>query len=145
MSMRHTLFAVALATLAGVAAAMPPEMSEDPALAQAALLQSAADDFRTHNPPQQVRGVHLRVIQQEHGRYLYLLCGEFLPAGDDAQWTAFATVRTDPYEQWLGGQGEALCAQARQYDAERVDLSGQLQERLERGADAAATSADDDA
>ena len=61
------------------------------------------------------------------------MCGEFLPAeahGEDG-WTAFATIKTNPYEQWLGNQAAGFCgASTIAWDGEE-DLSSALQSRME--------------
>jgi hypothetical protein len=61
----------------------------------------------------------------------YLLCGEFAQAGaGPPRWIAFATIKTDPYEQWLGGQAQALCERALPLAESPDDLSQALQARL---------------
>lgn len=56
-----------------------------------------------------MRAVRLGVATGEDGAARDVLCGEFTRAGAEARWIPFATVRTDPYEQWLGGAATALC------------------------------------
>ncbi len=79
------------------------------------LLDSSASDFRLHGPqPAQVRKVRAGYLVTDEGTKQYVLCGEFLPAaGDEAtQWTRFATIKTDPYEQWIGGQADNWCGRS---------------------------------
>src|SRR5262245_60110840 len=71
------------------------------------LITSAATDFRTHPPnPVRFREVRMGHVTSPNGELSYRLCGEFLPAeqGGKAEWIAFATIKTSPYEQWIGGQ-----------------------------------------
>jgi hypothetical protein len=77
------------------------------------LISAAATDFDTHRPPDPVRfrDVRLGHLMTDSGERRYLLCGFYLPAqgGGGAEWTPFATIRTDPYEQWLGSQASGYC------------------------------------
>src|SRR3954452_19347226 len=71
------------------------------------LLQFAASDFGAHSPAiAHVRNVRVGHVLTARGQKQYLLCGEFVPAKSErkGEWTPFATIKTDPYEQWLGGQ-----------------------------------------
>jgi hypothetical protein len=99
---------------------------------QESLVSWAASDFTTHgNRPEKVRNVHVRYSENDTGERSYMLCGQFLPAsGAKASWTHFATIKTDPYEQWIGSQAEALCERALPLSASDVDLSSELQARL---------------
>jgi hypothetical protein len=108
----------------------------------AALVAWAASDFAAHGPrPERIRNAHVRYAEGEDGGVRrYMLCGQFLPAGGGAKpggakpgWTQFATIATDPYEQWIGGQAEALCARARPSAGRVGDLSSTLEARLHRG------------
>jgi hypothetical protein len=102
---------------AGVADARP-----DPALDE--LLALAANDFHIHRPPQPsrfraVRAVRAGMLKREDGGGQLMICGEFLPLRTDgeAQWSAFATIKTSGYEQWLGDQARGFC--------ERLDVAWQ--------------------
>lgn len=46
-------------------------------------------------------------------------------------WTDFATVRTDPYEQWVGGSAADMCARAAPMAADGSDLSSAIQSAIE--------------
>lgn len=101
----------------------------------ASLLAAAATDFHTHRPPDPVRfrGVRIGHVMTSRGDAQYLLCGEFLPAqeGANAEWTPFATIKTAPYEQWIGPQAAGLCQNASVIWDEVGDLSSSLQSRLD--------------
>ena len=77
------------------------------------LLTAAATDFHTHRPPDPVRFRHVRIghFMTPSGEEQYMLCGQFLPAqaGDNAQWTPFATIKTSGYEHWNGAQAAGFC------------------------------------
>lgn len=97
------------------------------------LLTSSASDFATHGPsPGQFRNVHLRYADKDDGVRVYMLCGQFLPAGEAAaRWTPFQTIRTDPYEQWIGAMAEAACEHASPVPGVDGDLSQALRARLD--------------
>jgi len=99
------------------------------------LLTAAATDFHRHSPPDLVRfrDVRLGHLITAGGEKQYLLCGEFLPAQErgNAVWTHFATIRTDPYEQWLGAQAAGICRNPSVTWDTVSDLSSSLQNRLD--------------
>ncbi|HEX6368603.1 MAG TPA: hypothetical protein VF006_06715 [Longimicrobium sp.] len=109
----------------------PRNVSLDPAVEF--LLTSAATDFHTHRAsyPARFRNVRSGYFVTVEGTRQYRLCGEFLPAqqGGEAEWTRFATITTDPYEQWLGGQTAPFCDSSVTWH--RGDLSSLLQSRLD--------------
>ena len=97
------------------------------------LLGYAASDFGAHSPVAQVRNVRVGYVLTAKGEKQYLLCGEFVPAHSERQgdWTTFATIKTDPYEQWLGGQAESWCKHAKvKWEENAGDLSPALRSRL---------------
>lgn len=99
------------------------------------LLTAAATDFHTHRPPDPVRFRDVRIghIMTPSGEEQYRLCGQFLPAqeGDKAEWTPFATIKTDPFEQWIGAQAAVFCQGASVIWDKVGDLSSSLQSRLD--------------
>jgi hypothetical protein len=109
----------------------PRNASLDPAVEF--LLTSAATDFHTHRGsyPARFRNVRSGYFVTADGTRQYRLCGEFLPAqeGGTAGWTRFATITTDPYEQWLGGQAAPFCDSSVTWH--EGDLSSLLQSRLD--------------
>lgn len=96
-----------------------------------ALLSHAADDFRQHMkpPPDQFRRVRLGQFTAPDGQTRTVLCGEF-KVGARGGWTPFATVQTDPYEQWLGGGAQGFCKAPGFKPTTAQDLSRDLQRQL---------------
>lgn len=77
------------------------------------LLAAAAEDFRTSGDARPVAIRKARVgYFPEAGTGRYVLCGRFRPAAG-TEWVQFATIKTSPYEQWIGGMAEAQCANKR--------------------------------
>lgn len=97
------------------------------------LIAWSAADFSASGPrPSQVRNVHLRYAVDKAGTRSTLLCGEFLAAGEEKpEWTDFATIKTDPYEQWIGNMARSQCEHATAVAANAEDLSARLQQRLD--------------
>lgn len=99
------------------------------------LLTTAATDFHNHRPPDPLRfrDVRLGHLTGSNGEKRYILCGQFLPAEgkDKAEWTSFVTIKTDPYEQWLGAQAAAFCNDSSVVWENVSDLSSLLQSRLD--------------
>src|SRR6476661_4442762 len=97
------------------------------------LLTTAANDFHTHRPPEPVRFRDVRIghVVTPTGQEHYMLCGQFLPAqeGGTAQWTAFATIKTSPYEQWIGAPAAGFCQGTSVVWDKVGDLSPSLQSR----------------
>lgn len=122
----------ALAMSLASAVAQPPTDPAPP------LLMHAAEDFRQHSQPlpDQFRRVRLGQFTAPDGRMRTVLCGEF-KAGLRSPWTPFATVQTDPYEQWLGDAGRGFC-RAPGFKPVGKDLSGTLLRQV--AAPAAASS-----
>jgi hypothetical protein len=97
------------------------------------LLNAAAADFRAQGArrPVSFRNVRSGYLVSE-GTRQDRLCGEFLPASTDgkADWIPFVTIRTSPYEQWLGGQAVQFCKDAAmKWDED--DLSSRLLRRFD--------------
>ena len=99
------------------------------------LITAAATDFHTHRPPHPVRfrDVRLGHVMTPSGEEQYMLCGELLPAqqGGTAAWTPFATIKTSPYEQWIGAHAAGLCQSSSVIWNKVSDLSSSLQSRLD--------------
>lgn len=94
------------------------------------LLTSAAGDFRAHGPPGITRFRNTRVghLLATDGEPRYLLCGEFQT--DKPGWTHFTTIKTDPYEQWIGSNTAFCQGPTIAWDTAE-DLSSALLARLD--------------
>jgi len=99
------------------------------------LLRAAASDFHTHRPPDPVRFRDVRIghMTTPSGEQQYMLCGQFLPAGDGAkaEWTPFATIKTSGYEQWIGVNAAGYCLRSSVVWDNVGDLSSSLLRRLD--------------
>ena len=134
--MRHLLALATTSVLLACGSPPPPGDYSEPQTASAAvefLITSAANDFRSQRSPQPVRFREVRsgYVVTPGGARQYRLCGEFLPAnaGDKAGWIAFATIKTSPYEQWLGEQALTFCKHA-PMTWDKEDLSSRLLSRF---------------
>ncbi len=79
-----------------------------------AIAAYTVSDFSSHGPrPNGFRQVNLRFVETDSGMRSYMLCGQVrIGTGAKAEWADFATIKTDPYEQWLGDQATSMCAKA---------------------------------
>ena len=95
------------------------------------LLAASARDFHDHGPtPDSLRGVKLGYQMTDQGQRLYFICGEFA-AGNRNKWTAFATIKTSGYEQWIGTQAKTLLRDSRVKWEGSSDLSSSLQRQVD--------------
>lgn len=128
-----TAFVLVACGTAPAARDQPHPRNAPPDPAVEFLLTSAATDFHTNRAayPARFRNVRSGYFVTAEGTRQYRLCGEFLPAreGDRAEWIRFATITTDPYEQWIGGHAAPYCDASVTWD--RGDLSAELQSRLD--------------
>ena len=123
------LFAVAV--LASCTDAPPTTTAPaETASPEASLIEFAASDFRLHvvRDGAEFRNVHPGELRGGDGAARSLICGEFRRPGQEA-WAAFATIRTDPYENWLGGSALGSCSGANTTLDPSRDLSAALAER----------------
>lgn len=136
--MRHLVVLTTMLIVLACGSAPPARNQTQPQDAStgatvAFLLTSAATDFRSHPPPLPVRFRKVRsgYVTTSDGARQYRLCGEFLPSneGGTGEWIAFATIKTAPYEQWLGGQALGFCKDA-SMTWDKKDLSADLQGRV---------------
>lgn len=107
-----------------------------------ALAAFAVSDFEAHGPrPDDFRKVQLRFHGRDQGERRYMLCGEaWIGSGRGLEWVDFATIATDPYEQWIGGLATALCADATPADSGPEDRAPALRSRLERSSSRSGTA-----
>lgn len=134
MIIRSSVKAISISFMLGASAlahAATPNMV--PEAIQDSLIEWSASDFSAHGPSVAgVRNVHVRYQTLASGEPSYVLCGEFRSGGDakEVEWTHFATIKTDPYEQWIGGLAQSHCEQATVISTQPADLSALLQARL---------------
>jgi hypothetical protein len=99
------------------------------------LVGYAATDFRTTGQPPTLRFRNVRIghITGTNGELRYILCGEFTSNenGNEMQWTPFATIKTDPYEQWLGGHATTFCQESTLDESNTADLTSRLQSEFD--------------
>ena len=99
------------------------------------LLAASAKDFHAHQPPYPARFRDVRVGRTvaPDGTGRYMLRGQFLPTRGkgEPEWTPFVTIKTSPYEQWLGAAAEGYFRQSSIVWDDREDLSSPLQRQLD--------------
>lgn len=102
---------------------------------QDSLIAFSVADFASHGPrPDGFRKVDLRYRENDHGARSYTLCGQArVGSGAKAEWVDFATIKTVPYEQWLGSAASDACSHAVLVSADGTDLSAALEAALGRG------------
>lgn len=132
----HSIRALSLALLLGAAAGTGAHESsayvQD--LQDSLVAHSASDFAASASRPGGFRKVGLRYRENDHGARSYMLCGQArMGAG---HWVDFATIKTDPYEQWIGGAATDMCARAVSISLDGNDLSGALQNKLGHGPEA---------
>lgn len=114
--------ALLLATAAGASA--QESGSYVKGLQESLAAYSASDFAASGSHPAGFRKVDLRYRENDHGARTYMLCGQVqTSAGAEATWADFATVRTKPFEQWIGSAAIEMCALATPVSAEGDDLS----------------------
>lgn len=106
---------------------------------QDSLVAFAASDFSVHGPRSDgFRNVDMRYRENDHGARSYMLCGQFRASAEPgADWADFATIKTDPYEQWIGGSAADMCVRATRISPDGDDLSSELQTALRGNASSA--------
>lgn len=127
-------YLIAGLALGAATASLAIEPQDAPLAVQTELIGLSASDFTEHGPAvQSVRNVHIRHETLSNGQHSYLLCGEFRTSADGkgSEWTHFATIKTDPYEQWIGAMAKAHCERATVTPSSPSDLSATLQTRLD--------------
>lgn len=99
------------------------------------LLEASAKDFHDNQVPAPVdfRNVQVKYLPGSKKENIYLICGEFLVKDnqDKAEWTSFTTIKTDPYEQWIGSSALTYCREAKKLPYKLNDLSSALKNRLD--------------
>jgi len=98
------------------------------------LLDEATKDFNTHQPPVPLdfRDVKFKFLTNSNGEKTYLLCGQFLHEEDLSKvWTYFVTIKTDPYEQWIGSNASTYCQDSKEIAYTKSDLAIALTSRYD--------------
>jgi hypothetical protein len=132
----RSLRAFSLVLLLGAAAGTGAhESSADIQGLQDSLVAYSASDFSASDSrPDGFRKVDLRYRENDHGARSYMLCGQArMGTGAKADWVDFATIKTDPYEQWIGGTATDMCVRAIPISPDGSDLSVALQAKLDHG------------
>lgn len=95
---------------------------------------SVSDFAASGSNPVGFRNVDLRYRENDHGARSYMLCGQArIGAGTEAEWVDFVTIKTVPYEQWLGSEAIEACASATPISPGGSDLSALIHKKLEHG------------
>ena len=129
-----TFVMVACSTAPASDQAQPQNVTVNPTVEL--LLTASASDFQSHRPPYpaRFRDVRSGYVVTAEGTNQYLICGEFLPAPENSdskpEWTAFATIKTSGYEQWIGGQAATFCKRP-SVTWDEGDLSSAMQSHLD--------------
>jgi len=99
------------------------------------LLDASARDFHNNQPPVPVgfRNVQIKNLTGPDKDNHYMLCGQFLAQDkqEKDEWIDFVTIKTDPYEQWLGSNALTYCREARPVSYRVNDLSAALKSRVD--------------
>ena len=97
---------------------------------QESLAAYSASDFAASDVnPAGFRKVDLRYRENDHGARTYTLCGQ-VRIGAEARWVDFATVKTKPFEQWIGSAASEMCALAIPVSSDDDDLSALIEARM---------------
>ena len=134
MLLHRSLRALSLTLLLGAAAgAGAHESSAYVHGLQDSLVAYSASDFAASDPrPGGFRNVDLRYRENDHGARSYILCGQArMGAASKADWVDFATIKTAPYELWIGSTATDTCARAVFISPDGSDLSAALQTKLD--------------
>jgi hypothetical protein len=142
MSVRHSftillgaLFLTGCSTSSGTRTGTSPDAAASMESVQQFLITTAASDFHEHGPSHvmRFRDVHLRYLVTSTGERTYILCGQFLADNQEpsAGPTPFVTIKTDPYEQWIGGNATSYCADSMPVTDGADELSSSLQQAFD--------------
>jgi hypothetical protein len=99
------------------------------------LLDVSAKDFHDHQPPVPIgfRDVQIKYLIKPNEEKTYLLYGQFLNQDNQnkEEWTHFVTIKTDPYEQWIGSNALTYCLDSKGITYTKIDLSIALKSRYD--------------
>ena len=99
------------------------------------LLDAAAKDFHDYQPPVPLgfRNVQIKYLTEPNEEKTYIMCGQFLNLDDQdkEEWVHFVTIKTDPYEQWIGSNALAYCQDSKEITYTKIDLSIALKSKYD--------------
>jgi hypothetical protein len=99
------------------------------------LIDASAKDFNDNQPPVPVgfRNVQIKNLTGPDNEDHFMLCGQFLAQDkqDKDEWIYFVTIKTDPYEQWIGSNALTYCQDASPVSYKVNDLSAALKSRVD--------------
>jgi hypothetical protein len=99
------------------------------------LLDASAKDFHDNQPPTPVsfRNVKVKNLIGPNTENHYMICGQFLAQDkqNKDEWTSFTTIKTDPYEQWIGSNALTYCQNSKEITYTKIDLSIALKSRYD--------------
>jgi hypothetical protein len=94
------------------------------------LLNASAKDFYDHQLPVPIgfRNVQIKYFEEK-----FFICGEFLVMDEQnkEKWTAFATIKTFKYEQWIGANASTYCPNSKVISYKISDLSSTFKSRFD--------------
>lgn len=132
MSQRRVVRTLAVALLLGSAAAAGAQApSPYVASIEDILVPLAVADFASNGPAADgFRNVTLQYRETDTGARTYMICGQVrIRSGANTAWEDFATIRTAPYEQWIGTPAAEVCTQGTPVAGGR-DLASVLDQAL---------------
>lgn len=92
------------------------------------LVNSTVQDFfkTRQNDVVEFRNVSLKLYETE----TYMICGQFLEKKQTEKWVDFATLKTEGYELWIGGNATTYCNNAKTISSSTKDLATTLNKQL---------------
>jgi len=127
---RFNALVVSLAILAS-GYVQAQDSAKAPSPAQELIAYAAADFKMSGDAPNRFRHVRLGRLAAEDGTHRMVLCGDFLSSGTKPRWTPFATIKTSPYEQWLGGHAKSFCSAPGFKPQSKQDFSADLKRQID--------------
>lgn len=101
------------------------------------LINSSAKDFFNNQPPipKDFRNVEFKFLDNKKNEKIYLICGQFLTydSMNKEEWVSFTTIKTDPYEQWIGNNASSYCQDSKKvsHKISSDELSVKLKRKLD--------------
>lgn len=101
------------------------------------LINNSAEDFFNNQPPipEDFRSVEFKFLENDNNEKIYLICGQFLVHNtkNKEEWISFTTIKTDPYEQWIGNNASSYCQDSEKvpYKISSDELSLKLKSKID--------------